>query len=161
MRSMFEISRETTRLVSLMSSMRVDESMAFKEASESVGFSVTSSLPAYQSARRIVAKDDIIIDGVRGVGFKRLSGSDVVTGRGAQRARQIRGAAKRGHREMISASRSSNLNEEVSRLCSERITRFAIIGDQAREPRSNRRETHTPPAAEQMNMADVMASIKG
>jgi hypothetical protein len=148
MKTISEISHETLRLVEIMSAMNISQEMTFKQASALAGFAVTSALPAYQRAKTKAAKQHgVVIDAIRGVGFRRLAGDEIVSARGARRTTQIRRSARRGHREMSIAMSSANLDEAHHQSCSDLLTRFALIQDTSRMPKTNRRVTDTPPTA--------------
>lgn len=78
MRKSFEQSKETAALVDLLCGLRLEESVSFADASRRLGFTVASSTPAYQSAKRIAERDHgVYIGSVRGTGFFRGTGEDM------------------------------------------------------------------------------------
>lgn len=140
-----EQSRETRALIAAFVAMSLGQEYTFDQISEIVGFRVNSSLPAYHSARRIAARDhNVVIDGIRGVGFRRLPADQIVTGRGNRHMRSILRRAKVGVREMTIAI-LGNLSESVSQDASEKLTRFRLFGDLSKNAKSNRRSTVDPP----------------
>lgn len=144
MRELFRTSDETRRLVALFVEMSIDQTLSFEQAAQLAGFPVTSTLPAYHSARRMALRDhQIIIEGVRGIGFKRLDGSGMVK-RGGRLLHAIKRRCRRGATEMEVAL-LQNLDRNDQLRASEQFNRFKLGGDIAASPTSNRQIVESPP----------------
>ena len=77
MKPMFKASEETLRIVALFSEMSFGQEMSFAAASEILKFPIASTSSAYQSGKFIATRDhSIVIEGIRGHGFKRLDGGE-------------------------------------------------------------------------------------
>jgi NAD(P)H-hydrate repair Nnr-like enzyme with NAD(P)H-hydrate epimerase domain len=139
-----EQSEETRKLVELFAGMSINQEMSFKQASIAVGFFVNSTLSAYNSARNIVERDyDVVIEAIRGVGFKRASAKEIVTTISDRVLTRIRKSAKRGARK-ISVGISMNLTPENYAVASAKLNRFALLADVSAPARSNAKRVVTP-----------------
>ncbi len=130
-RPLFAQNSETQKLVAILSEMSIGEVLSFADLTKRAGFAVSSGMPSYQSARRILVRDyRIITEGVRGVGVQRLDGSGMVQ-RGGRLMRGIRRRAKRGAQEMDVAL-MQNLNRNDQLVAANQLTRFRLMTDVAR-----------------------------
>lgn len=158
MRPIFETSAETTRLHDLFRDMRIGERISFQAASKRLGFTVSSTLSAYHSARRMAMRDNgVVIEGIRGYGFTRINGTGMVKkGYGTMKA--IRRRARHGSAVTEIAIRQ-NLTREEMIEATEQLSRFRIIETTGRMPvpRSNRQEPEEPPSAD---IPDARAALK-
>ena len=127
--------------------MPIDASMSFKEASAAVGFTVKSTLAAYQTAKRVAERDhNVVVDGVRGFGFTRINGSGMVA-RAPRFFKKVRkGARREAHVQEIAISQ--NLNREEMMRATEQFSRLRILETTAanvKSASSNRRVIENPP----------------
>lgn len=147
MRPIFTQSNETKLLVDLFVKMSVGASMSFGDASRAVGFVVKSTLPAYQTAKRIAQRDhNVVVDAVRGFGFMRIDGNGMVA-RAPRFFRKVRkGARREAHVQEIAISQ--NLPREEMMRATEQFSRLRIIETTAMgtsSAHSNRRVVIEPP----------------
>lgn len=120
--------------------MNLHERMSFQDLSVRVGFTVVSTTPAYQSARRIVERDHgVFIGAIRGEGFFRGTGDDMADSVEPLSARIRRTAKKIMFRADLAIR--NNLSEEKYRQVTERRQRASIIfsTSAAPMPESNRK----------------------
>lgn len=155
MRPMFEHTKETDLLIELFKNMSVDKPLSFEVASKTVGFEVRSTVSAYQSARRIVERDGIVIEGIRKFGFVRLTGEKMAEA-GARGFRAIRHRAKREARKQEAAI-GQNLDQQHMLVATDWLGRFRLLGDIAQPARSNKPQQ---PAPEQAAPVDIRAKIR-
>lgn len=147
MRPIFSQSNETKKLIELFIAMPVGSNMSFPAATQAVGFTVKSVLPAYQTAKRIAERDhNIVIEAVRGYGFMRINGSGMVS-RAPRFFRKVRkGARREAHVQNIAISQ--NLTRDEMMIATEQFSRLRILETTAsnvKRPTSNRRIVETPP----------------
>lgn len=145
MRTMFQRTKETDKLIDLFQRLSIDTPVSFEDASKAAGFRITSSLPAYNSARLIAAKQyNIVIEGVRGFGFIRLTAANIVH-RGGKHLKSIRRRARRAGHEMEVAI-SGNLDRDHMMKATEQLSRFRIIEStgQAVRAATNRAQVEMP-----------------
>jgi len=148
MRPMFQRSHETDKLIAFFRECSIGTPVSFADVHKAVGFKVTSSSPAYNSARMIAAKKhNIVIEGVRGFGFMRLDPTAIVN-RGGRHLRSIRRRAHRAGHEMEIAI-SGNLDREHMMKATEQLSRFRIVESTAQAVRavSNRQQPEQPTPA--------------
>lgn len=147
MRPIFTQSNETKLLVDLFSRMPIGASMSFADASNAVGFIVKSTLPAYQTAKRIAQRDHkVVIDAVRGFGFMRINGTGMVDRAPRFFKKVRRGARREAHVQEIAISQ--NLTREEMMRATEQFSRLRIIETTASgisSAQSNRRIVAEPP----------------
>lgn len=147
MRPIFTQSNETKLLVDLFVKMPIGASMSFSDASSAVGFTVKSTLPAYQTAKRVAERDhSVVVDGIRGFGFMRINGSGMVSRAPRFFKKVRRGARREAHVQEIAIAQNLprdemiRATEQFSRL---RILETTAIGISAAQ--SNRRVVAEPP----------------
>lgn len=158
MRSIAEMSKETKALIDLFKHMAIDDVMTWDEAGKIVGFPVRSSLAAYTSARRIATRDHgLVIDGIFGIGFKKIDGEAIVSARGPKHLKSIKRRAQRGAMEMEAAI-GQNLDDKTALDASEKLTRFRLLQDMSKSASSNRRRTAQPEAAEPVDIRSRLAA---
>ena len=149
MRPIFKQSDETKRLVDLFTQMPIGASMSFKDASASVGFTVKSTLPAYQTAKRVTERDhNVVIEGIRGFGFTRINGSSMVERAPRFFRRVRRGSRREAHVQQIAISQ--NLSREEMMRATEQFSRLRIlettaVGAKTPPANSNRPIVPEPP----------------
>ena len=122
----FKKSAETEALIELFRTMPILSNMSFADASKVVGFTVASTSPAYQSARRMAERDHrIVIEGIRKFGFMRLDGKKMVERgpRGFQRVRRI----SRREARVQEIALSQNLTREDMLKATEQLSRFGVL----------------------------------
>ena len=156
MKPSFVKSQETSKLLDLFKTMRLDSPLTFFQASKAVGFTVTAALPAYQSAKRIAERDlSIVIEGIRGQGFLKINGNKMVES-GDRRLLSIRRSARRGaQRQEIAITQ--NLDKEHMTRATELLGRYRIAADVASPARSNRKIVAEP---EQEAVVDIRANLR-
>lgn len=147
MRPIFNQSHETQKLVSLFLKIAIDQEVSFAEASKMVGFRVTSTMPAYQSAKRTAERDhDVVIAAIYGFGFKRIDAAAMVQ-RAPKFFRKVRkGSRREAHVQEIAIR--SNLPRDEMIKATENLSRLRILETTALSPRkaaSNKAERETPP----------------
>ena len=147
MRPIFTQSNETRRLIELFINLPVGASMSFADASNAVGFIVKSTLPSYQTAKRIAERDhNIVIDGVRGYGFVRINGSGMVDRAPRFFKKVRRGARREAHVQEIALLQ--NLSRDEMMRATEQFSRLRIIEANASgvmKAQSNKRVVAEPP----------------
>jgi hypothetical protein len=149
MKPSFVQSHQTARLVRLFKGMSLNKPMSFADASAEVGFAVTSTMPAYQSGRRVAEREGVVIDAVRGFGFVRLTG-DQISETGERDMLSIWRRARRGSKRQEIAI-ASNLDQKHMLRSSELLGRLRIIADTASPIHTNRA---TVPDPEQAPLVD-------
>jgi hypothetical protein len=158
MRKMFELSIETSAIVAVFRAMKSQERGNFDGLSKTVNFRVTSSTPAYISARRIVERDyGIYIGSIRGEGFYRGSGDDMADSL-APMAASMRRTAKRSIGRADLAIQH-NLPQDKYLQVSERRNRASIIfsTSAAPMPASNRKRREPAPEAEKTSPFSLLS----
>jgi hypothetical protein len=143
MRKMFETSAETSALVELFKSLEPGQGETFEQASKVFGFDLSSTTGAYHSARRIAARDlAIVIEGVRGVGFIRLTPDQIAeaTPRGINSIRR-RARRETGKIEIALGGVLSNINTHRAH---EAFSRYRMLGDIASPGWTNRPARERP-----------------
>lgn len=147
MRPIFTQSAETRRLIELFVNLPVGASMSFADASNTVGFTVKSTLPSYQTAKRIAERDhNVVIDGVRGYGFVRINGSGMVDRAPRFFKKVRRGARREAHVQEIALLQ--NLSRDEMMRATEQFSRLRIIEANASgvmKAQSNKRVVAEPP----------------
>jgi len=147
MRPIFTQSLETSKLVEFFRTVKIGENVSFEAASAAVGFKVSSALPAYQTSKRIAARDHgVVIEGVRKFGFTRLSGSQML-GCAPKFFQHVRRGSRRQSRVQEIAI-SSNLDRSEMAIASEQLGRLRILEATTSplKPTSNRPEREAPEA---------------
>lgn len=155
----FERSEQTDKIIALFATLSIGATMSFAAASKRLGFQMHSTLGAYQSAKRIAAKDkSIVIESVRGVGFVRLDASQIVA-RGGYHLRSLRRRAKRAAGEMEIAVKG-NLDRDDMMRATEQLGRFRIIESTSQPTRAatNRVERAIEPPIEAAPAAAMFSS---
>lgn len=147
MRKSFEASAETTAIVRVFCGMKMSQEMTFGELSGLVGFPVTSTTPAYHSARSISERDNgIYIVAVRGKGFVRGTGTDMADSL-EPLARSMRRAAKKSIARADLAI-MNNLPDDAHKRVTERRQRASIIYSTTSAPIPTSNRTRRQPAQE-------------
>lgn len=161
MRTISEASHETLKLVELFTRISLEKPITFAEASRSVGFKVSSTLGAYSSARRIALRDhNIVIEAIRGLGFKRANGETITHHRGDRHLKTMRRRARRAADE-VAVAIGMNMSEDDQRIASEKFNRFRLIGDISANPRSNRRKQADPEQASEIDNRAALQGVRG
>lgn len=147
MRPIFTQSNETKLLVDLFIRMPIGASMSFADATNAVGFTVKSTLPAYQTAKRIAERDNnVVVDAVRGFGFMRINGTGMVS-RAPRFFKKVRkGARREAHVQEIAISQ--NLTRDEMMRATEQFSRLRIIETTSigsKVAQSNKRVVIEPP----------------
>jgi hypothetical protein len=158
-RKSFTLSRETESIVAVLINLKMQERMSFADASATVGFTVSSSAPAYIMARKIAERDyGVFIGTIIKFGFYRGSGDDMVDSLKPMSDR-IRRIAKRSIARADLAI-GQNLSETRFKEAMERRTRASLIYSTSRmpAPASNR---DRPPPAEEAPPASPFDALKG
>lgn len=144
MRPIFTQSNETKLIVDLFVKMPIGASMSFVDASNAVGFVVKSTLPAYQTAKRVAQRDhSVVIDAIRGFGFMRINGTGMVARAPRFFKKVRRGARREAHVQEIAISQ--NLTREEMMRATEQFSRLRIIETTAS---SNAAQSNRPIVAE-------------
>jgi len=147
MRTTFEQSNETKILVDMFAKMSVGATMSFPDASKTVGFTVKSTLAAYQQAKRIAQRDhNVVIDAVRGFGFMRIDGEGMVARAPRFLKRVRKGARREAHVQEIAISQ--NLPRDQMTRAMEQYSRLKLIETTSQggnTAASNKRKTEIPP----------------
>lgn len=113
MQPSFIASKETAKIQAVIRSMSIGQDMSFDTLSRAVGFKVTSTSAAYQSARRAALRDDgIVTDSIRSFGFRRLSGGETV-GKSDRHMKSIRRRARFASKELGAAMRQNLTTAEM------------------------------------------------
>lgn len=116
-RHRFEPASDTRLLYALLSKAQIGEVVTYEQMSKQLDRRVTGSESYLQSALRMIERDDDkVFASVRGVGYKRLSDSDIATTIGVAATRKMRRAARRTMRTLaIARDEHLNNNEIISR----------------------------------------------
>lgn len=159
-RAAFEKSAETAKISEYFQSIPFSKDISFAEASERTGLAISSQLGAYQSAKRLVARDHgMIIESIRGVGFRKLQPDEVLK-RSPGHFHAIRRRAKRGGTE-IEIAISGNLTRIEMLEATENLARFRIISDTAEPAKTNRKIQDKPEPEKLPSIIDVAKNISG
>ena len=147
MKPIFEISHETQALVDYFRQVPVGSPVSFSTVSKALKLSVTSSLPAYNTARRIVQRDHaVVIEAVRGFGFVRINGNEIVKSADRFFKKIRRGSRREASKQEIAIS--SNLGRDEMLKATENLSRLRILETtsmSARRASSNRPIVDEPP----------------
>jgi len=150
MRPNFKQSHETEQLVEYFRQMPIGAQVNFATVSRAVKFTVNSSTPAYNSARRIVQRDhSIVIEGIRGFGCMRVNGTEIVQSADRFFKRVRRGSRREAHKQEIAVM--SNLERDEMLKASENLSRLRILESTAVSPKraaSNKPVVDAPPVVE-------------
>lgn len=147
MKPIFEISRETQALIDYIRQTTIGAPVSFDTVSKALRFKVTSSLPAYTAARRIAERDhSVVIESIRGFGFVRINGSDIVK----SADRFFKGVRRRSRREAGKQEIAvmSNLSRDEMLKATENLSRLRILETtsmSSRRAASNRPQVDEPP----------------
>lgn len=145
MKPIFTASHQTQELVALFTRMSTNETFSYEAASKKLGFAIYSTLPSYQSAKRIAERDHgCVVSSVRKYGFKRIDGEQMVKRAPAFFKRVRRGARREAMVQEIAISQ--NLPRDEMLKATEQLSRLRILETTAVSVRaaSNRRHTDTP-----------------
>lgn len=142
-RKRFEQTEETAKIIDYLLNAPFNTTIEFDQISGFVGFTVSSQLAAYQSAKRFLLRENgIVIDSIRGVGCSKLQSSDILR-RSPQHFRSIRNRAKTGSAE-IEIAITGNLDRVEMLQATENFARFRIIADNSRPAVTNRSPQEKP-----------------
>lgn len=154
MRPIFKQSHETQVIVTLFTQIPIGHEISFLEASKAVGFKFDAATPAYQSAKRAAQRDhNVVIEGIRGHGFKRINAVDMVERASRFFTRVRRGSRREAHVQEIAIM--SNLPRDEMMKATEQLSRLRILETTAISPRkaaSNRAEVGPVPLVEAGSM---------
>lgn len=156
---MFTRSKETEALARFFAEMSIGQTVSIEDLSKAVGFVVTPALGSYSSARRVAMKDSgVVIETVRGVGVKRLSGEEIALGRGAYRDARAHKQLTTGLKEQAVAL-SMNLPRDVASVASRRFERSSIAAHLMTpiKVKSNRTVVPEPEKAEWVDPREQLA----
>ena len=147
MKRIFEISHETQTLVEYFRQVPVGSPVSFDTVSKAVKFRVKSTLPAYNTARRIAERDHaVVIEAIRGFGFMRINGSEIVKSADRFYKRIRRGSRREAGKQEIAVM--SNLSRDEMMKATENLSRLRILETTSMSPRraaSNRPQVEEPP----------------
>jgi len=150
MRPIFRISHETETLVDYFQQVQIGLEISFQTMSRAVGFEVTSSTSAYSTARRIVQRDHgVVIEGIRGFGFKRINGAEIVQSASRFFKRVRRGSRREAGRQQIALL--TNLRRDDMLKASENLSRLRILESTSvpsKGASSNKPVVEAPPVVE-------------
>lgn len=145
MKPIFTQSAETVALVQYFTALPIGQSVSFSEASRALGFRVTSTLPAYQTAKKVCERDHrVVIAAVRGHGFQRIDGSGMVARAPAFFKRVRKGARREARVQEIAISQNLARGEMIA--ATEQLSRLRILETTAVgvRPTTNRQEVEMP-----------------
>jgi hypothetical protein len=141
MKPMFKASSETQKLTALFMSLKYGEVLSYARMHKEVGDFSTGS---YQTAIRVARRQNVVIATIRGVGCKRLVGSDIVD-RQSSHLRGIRRKARIVQKEVETAINENLTTKE--QLAATRIHAAAgVILSAANIPRTNTPKVDEPEA---------------
>lgn len=147
MKPIFEISRETQVLIDYFRQATIGSPVSFDTVSKAVRFKVNSSLPAYNTARRIAERDHaVVIEAIRGFGFMRINGSDIVKSADRFFKKIRRGSRREAGKQEIAIM--SNLSRDEMLKATENLSRLRILETtsmSSRRAASNRPQVDEPP----------------
>lgn len=147
MKPIFETSHETLALVDYFRHVPVGSPISFDTVSKAVKFKVHSSLPAYNTARRIAQRDhSVVIEAVRGFGFVRIKGGEIVKSAERFFKKIRRGSRREAGKQEIAVM--SNLSRDDMMKATENLSRLRILETTSMSPRrvaSNRPQVEDPP----------------
>ena len=150
MRPIFKQSAETQAIVEYLASLPIGQETSFAAASKATGIRITSTTPAYQSAKRTAERDhNVVIESIRGFGFVRVNAEGMVE-RASKFFRKVRrGSRREAHVQEIAIM--SNLPREAMLTATEQLSRLRILESTAlnhRKAVSNKRTVDAPELAE-------------
>lgn len=147
MKPTFETSHETMALVDYFRQAPIGTPVSFETLSRGVNFKVTSSLSAYTSARRIAERDHaIVIEAIRGFGFVRINGAEIVKSADRFFQKIRRGSRREASKQEIAVM--SNLSRDEMLKATENLSRLRILETTSMSTRraaSNRPTVEEPP----------------
>lgn len=147
MKPIFETSHETQALVDYFRQVPVGSPVSFETLSKALRFKVHSSLPAYNTARRIAQRDhSVVIEAVRGFGFVRINGGEIVKSADRFFKKIRRGSRREANKQEIAIM--SNLGRDEMLKATENLSRLRILETtsmSARRAASNRPQVKEPP----------------
>jgi len=147
MKPTFESSHETMALVDYFRQAPIGTPVSFSTVSKSVNFEVHSSLSAYNSARRIAERDHaIVIEAIRGFGFVRINGGEIVKSADRFFRKIRRGSRREACKQEIAVM--SNLSRDEMMKATENLSRLRILETTSlstRRAASNRPTIEEPP----------------
>ena len=159
MKPIFTTADETNRIIAFFSEIPIGQEVSFEQASSATGLAIKSTLAAYHSARRIALRDSrIVIEAIRGFGFKRLDGGEMVK-KGFRTQAGIRRQARRGTK-VAEVAVLQNLTRDEMANATQQLSRFAIIETTAmqRPAKTNNKLAEAPAMADNFNSR---ATLKG
>ena len=161
MKPTFTQSAETAKLIAFLIQLPINQPVSFQQATQSVGFKVKSTLPAYQSAKKACERDHrVVIAGIRGFGFQRIDGAGMVA-RAPQFFNRVRKGARREARVQEIAI-SQNLTRGDTIVATEQLSRLRIIETTAVKVRpSTNRETVEMPETILPDNRNNLRSLRG
>lgn len=150
MRPIFKQSAETQAIVEYLASLPIGKQTSFSEASKAIGFRITSTTPAYQSAKRMAERDhSVVIEAIRGFGFVRVNAEGMVE-RASRFFRKVRrGSRREAHVQEIAIM--SNLPREAMLTATEQLSRLRILESTAL---NHRKAASNKPMVEAPELAD-------
>ena len=142
-RPIFQQSHETMSIVALFKEIPIGKEVSYKEASTILGFDVSSTMPAYQAAKRIAERDhNVVVESVRGFGFVRIDGSSMVD-RASRFFKKVRkGSRREAHVQEIAIS--SNLKRGEMIVATEQLSRLRILETTASKVKFNKAKDTQP-----------------
>lgn len=147
MKLIFETSYETRTLVDYFRQVQIGSPVSFETVSNAVKFPVHSSLPAYNTARRIAQRDhSVVIEAVRGFGFVRINGSEIVKSADRFFKKIRRGSRREAGKQEIAIM--SNLGRDEMLKATENLSRLRILETTSMSSRrvaSNKPQVDEPP----------------
>lgn len=141
MRMMFEQSKETAAIIAYFEQMSIGAVSSFADAAKATKIKISASLPAYQSAKRSAEKRGIVIETIRGYGFKRINGAEMLD-RAPRFFKRVRRGAKR-EKVVQEHAISTNLTRDEMLRATENISRLGLLQSTA-TPTSNRKPQSKP-----------------
>ena len=136
-RPMFKQSEETIKIVALFKEMPIGKEISYKDASTIVGFPITSTLPAYQTAKKAAERDhNVVVESIRGFGFVRIDGTGMVD-RASRFFKKVRkGSRREAHVQEIAIT--TNLTRGQMITATEQLSRLRILETTASRVKSSK-----------------------
>lgn len=131
----FEQSEKTLACIRVLRGVNFE--ISDKAMSESVGFTVTGSTPAVQSARKHLEKvEGVVFERIYGEGFRRLDDTNKVRST-ARHVRQISRTARRGMKRLDTIDSFENLSPSDQLTATLRNTQFQFIRSAMTTPKDD------------------------
>lgn len=154
----FLMSADTRSLHRYLAKIAVGDIASYAEMSRDLGFKVHGGLPALQSARRALLRDDVVFDAVRGVGIKRLSEVEILKSTDSE-IRAIRNKARKGTRKLAAIDNFEDLSSRDQITYLTKTAAFAVIEEVGSEKGIQKIEKASSGRASQLSIRQSLEAF--